>query len=217
MATLLNNSTQKALSTLSRAKSFLGISGDSQDTKLTILLNAGTAFFETFLKRRLLSQTYTQEVYDGTGTPTLVLKQFPVTALATLEVNAGTIGTPSWQSIDSDLYGWYLDGRVTLGSPDASFLSAAGGTFICEPQKYRATYTAGYLIDFDNENDRTKHTLPQEIEYALLRLVGAMLNRSKGEGLASAKVGDISMSFRGALVDDPETKAILEQHAAASI
>lgn len=217
MATLIDNAQQKALTTLDRAKAYLGISGDSKDTFLTMVINQATGFAEAFCKRRFLRQTYTNEVYDGSGTPEIVLKQFPVATLSSLQVNAGTIGSPSWQTIDATLYGFYEDGRITLGSPEASFLSAPGGSFLCEAQKYRATYAAGYLIDFDHENDPTLHTLPQEVEYAVLKLVGARLNTSKSEGLESAKVGDISMSFRKVVDQDGDVKAILEKYASATI
>src|SRR3990167_8793398 len=152
MATLINNSTRKAFTTLARAKAFLGISNDSKDTLLTILINHITGFIEAYLKRSLLSQTYTNEEYDGTGTETLVLKQFPVTAISSLQVNTSGDSSDSWQTIDSQNYFWYADGRIMLNNPVAGFLDQDAGSFIQEPQKYRVSYTAGYKIDFDNEN-----------------------------------------------------------------
>lgn len=217
MATLLNNSTQKALTTLARAKAFIDIGSDSKDTILTMLINQATGFIERYTKRSLLSQTYTNEIYDGTGTREIVLLQFPVTAITSLQVNAGTIGSPDWQTVGSDRYGYYSDGRVTLASAFQAFLATDAGTFIDGPQRYRVTYTAGYLIDFDNENDPTKHTLPQELEYACLQLMSGFMNTRKSQGMSAAKVGDVSMSFKGVVAVDPEVKGILEKYATAAI
>lgn len=216
MATILNNSTQKALTTLARAKSFLGISGDSQDTVLIMMINQVTGFIETYTKRRMLRQTYTDEKYDGTGFDTLVLKQWPVSALSALKENTSTPGDPSYQTIDSSRYTYYEDGRVVFGSGGDRFI-AGSETFIDDPKRYSATYTAGYLISFDNENDPAQHTLPQEIEYACLKLMSAQFNRRKSEGLDSARVGDIQMSFRATVSSDPEIKEILSKYSAPGI
>jgi len=217
MATLLNNPTQKALTTLARLKAFLGTSGDSKDTMYTILINQATGFIERYTKRRLLTQTYTNEEYDGTGTGTLVLRQFPVTAFTKLEVNTSGDSSDAWQEADGNTYHWYEDGRVVLVGPTDNFLSQYGGKFVCEPNKYRVTYTAGYKIDFDNENDTTRHTLPQELEYACMQLTGGYVNNSKGLGLSSAKVGDVAMTFRQGVSDSPEIKEILGKYASATV
>lgn len=217
MPTLLSNAQQKALTTLARAKAFLDISGDSKDGLISMLANMATGFIETYTKRRFLRQTYTNEEYDGTGTNVLVLRQFPVVTLSSLQVNTSGDSSASWQSIDTVNYFGYEDGRVALNSPVAGFLDADAGCFIEAPNKYRATYTAGYLIDFDNENDPTRHTLPQEIEYACLKLISSAMNSRKGEGLSSAKVGDLAMTFRKGVIADEEIKEILGKYASATI
>jgi len=217
MATLLNNSTRKALTTLARTKAFLGIGSDKHDTILIMLVNQASGFIERYLKRSLLSQTYTNEEYDGSGTNTLVLKQFPVTAVASLQVNTSGDSTASWQTIDTKNYFSYEDGRIMLNNPVAGFLDQDAGTFIPHPQKYRVTYTAGYLIDFDNENTPGSHTLPEDIEYACLKLVSALFNTRRAEGYTQARVGDQSMSMRGAIMGDKELKDILGTHVSATI
>lgn len=217
MATILDNSEHKALTTLARAKSFMGVSGDSEDTVITILINQATGFIESFLNRNLLSQTYTEQEYDGTGTDTLVLKHQPVTAFSKLEVNTSGDSTASWQEIQSKNYFWYENGIVELNNPTAGFLDQDAGKFLPHPKKYRATYTAGYLIDFANENDPSSHTLPLDIEYACMKLVSAMRNARKGEGLQSAQVGDIRMSFRSEVMKSAELKEILGKYASYAI
>jgi hypothetical protein len=217
MVTLINNSTQKALTTLERAKIFMDLSGDSKDGLLTLLANQATGFIEQFLKRSLLNQVYTNEQYDGSGSDTIVLRNAPVTAFASLQVNTSGDSTADWQTIDANNYFWYDDGRVKLNNPIAGFLDADAGTFLSDPKKYRATYTAGFLIDFANENDPTKHTLPQEIEYACLKLMSAIFNSRKAEGLQSAKVGDISMTYRKAAFSDEDIMDILGKYEFVTI
>ncbi len=182
-----------------------------------MLINQATGFIETYCKRNFLRQTYTNEVYDGTGGDSLVLKQYPIVTVSDLSVNAGTIGDPDWDTVESGRYGFYDDGRITFASAFQAFLASDGGTFIEGPQRYRATYVAGYLIDFNNENDPTKHTLPQDLEYACLLLVSGKMNLRKSGGLTSARVGDISMTFRDLADGDPEVKAILERYTSATI
>jgi len=217
MVTLLNNSTQKALTTLARAKSFLEISGGSKDDVLSILINQVTGSIEQYLKRKLLSQTYTNEVYDGPGGDTLVLRQFPVTTFTQLQVNVSGDSSADWQTIDSARYFSYEDGRVTLNVAIPGFLDGRDGYFTKAPKKYRATYVAGFLIDFDNENNPVLHTLPQELEYACLKMLSAVFNSRKSEGLQSIKVGDISMTFKKAVMGDQEVKDILGKYTNATI
>lgn len=217
MVTLINNSTQKALTTLERAKSFLEISGDKKDTALTMIINQITGSIEQYLKRRLLSQTYTDEKYDGSGTNLIILNQFPVSAFTELKVNTSGDASESLQTIDSARYFWYPDGRVVLNTAIPGFLDERAGEFIQAPNKYRATYVAGYLIDFDNENDITKHTLPSELEYACLKMVSGVFNSRKNEGLESVKVGDIAMKFKDMSMSDKEINDILGKYVSTTL
>lgn len=216
MVTLINNSTQKALTTLDRAKAFLEISGDSKDMVLTLLINHVTGQIEQFLKRSLLSQSYSEKC-DGTGINTITLKQFPVTALASLEVNTSGDSTEDWQTIDTKNYFWYRDGRIVLNKPIAGFLDQDAGDFLAYPKKYKVTYTAGFLIDFANENDPALHTLPSEIEYACLKILSGVYNSRKNEGLQSIKVGDISMLFKTKVSNDDEIRLILGKYESVTI
>lgn len=217
MTTILDNATQKALTTIARVKIFMGVSGDSKDAKLTQLINQVTGFIEQYTKRNMLSQTYTDEEYDGTGIDTLILRQFPVTTFTQLQVNSATDNSDSWETINASRYFAGEDGRVRFATSKGSFLSTDSGFFIEDKNKYRVTYDAGFLIDFANENDPTKHTLPQEIEYAAHKLISGAFNLSKGQGYKSHKVGDISAVFNKELFEDKEIKSILNKYVSATI
>ena len=111
---LLNNSTQKALTTLFRMKLFLNLEGtDRQDQRLTMLINFVTGFIERQCRRSFVRQTYTSEVYDGNGYSSLVLRQFPVSAVSSFQYrNSNDPDDDSWTTIDTSDYAWYSDGRL---------------------------------------------------------------------------------------------------------
>lgn len=203
---LLNTSTQKALTTLARAKVFLGIGSDSKDDMITLAINHATGFIEQYCRRSFLSQTYTQEKYDGTGTKVLLLKQFPVTSITSLEQNLNPDnGDANWETIDTKDYFWYADGRIEA-------YSFTFDRFLAYPQKYRATYVAGYKIDFTQENTPASHNLPTEIEYATVKLVSGIMNTRRAEGLSSSRIGDLGITLKAKLFDDDEVRAILDKY-----
>lgn len=46
------------------------------------LINRATCYIERYCNRKLLSRNYSREVYDGTGTGQLILRQYPVTKIS---------------------------------------------------------------------------------------------------------------------------------------
>ena len=207
MPTLLDNDEQKALTTLARLKAIMNIHTDKNDSALTMLINQATGFIEQYTKRRLFSQTYTQEEYDGTGESNLVLKQFPVTTLTTLEYNQASGNTDDWKTFQTQDYWFYDDGRIKFRT----------GKLLSRPQKYRATYVAGYLIDFENENVPASHTLPFELEYVCQSLASGMFAKRSSAGIRTSKIGDQSVTFMSQLLNNKETKAILDKYAQITI
>lgn len=204
MATLRAN----ALTTLQRAKDFMGIASDRYDTILTMLINHVSDFMESYCGRTFKTQSISNEEYDGKGTNVIVLKQFPVTAFSSLQYrDSDDPDDATWNTFDTDKYFWYEDGRVVLAS----------GNFREVPKKYRATYTAGYKIDFTQENSSSAHTLPMELEMVCLRLVGAIFDTRKAEGIETQRVGDISIKVKSAIFGDKEIKETLGKYSNATI
>ncbi len=202
MPTILDNAEHKALTTLTRQKDFLGKSGSAQDSLLTMLINQATGFIERYTGRRLLSQTYTEEQYDGTGTKVLVLRNLPVTSLTTLQQNRNFDNSDSWETVNTDYYFWDENGVITADS----------FTFLEAKQRYRATYVAGFLVDFANENDPALHTLPEELEYACQKIVAGVWNTRRAEGFDTSRDGDQSVRLKKQLFGDAETRAILDKY-----
>jgi len=85
-----------ALTTLARVKTFLGISGTSDDELLTSLINndelltslinSCTDFIENYCDRRFKQKAYTNELYNGNGTNKLLLKNYPVDESSTFKI-----------------------------------------------------------------------------------------------------------------------------------
>jgi hypothetical protein len=67
-----------ALITLQQLKDHLGISGSSEDTKLTNIVNAVDTFVQTYTHRNLELASYSDIIMDGTGTNALILDDFPL-------------------------------------------------------------------------------------------------------------------------------------------
>lgn len=195
-----------APTTLERAKIFLGIAGDSKDSLITMLINQSTGIIERYTKRTLKEATYTDEVYVGNGQSKLVLRQFPVSALSAVkEAQNAVDSAPSFTTLNSSTYRFTDDGIIER--LDAIFL---------EGYQYKLTYTAGYKIDFTQENTAAAHDLPQELEYACHKLVARLFNTRRAEGFNTSRQGDTAVGIRDEILD-ADVKGILEKYAAPTI
>ena len=171
-----------ALTTLDKVKLYYGIpsTDTSLDDTITTLINNATGFIESFCgSRRFATTTYTSETYDSMGGRSeiggsiIFLKQFPVTNLATVAYRSGTILAPNWVTYDANGYILYPnEGYVKFYAvlPTIS-------------QGLQFTYTAGYLVDFTNETDNTKHTLPFDLTDVCTMIVAEQMNRRKSLGI----------------------------------
>ncbi len=192
-----------ALTTKDRVKDKLGITVSSFDTQLNRLINAATDRIEGLCgSRRFKSTTYTQEVYSGVARNMrhLMLKQAPVTALSALQYRAGTPSNPSWTDFIADQYELLEDG--------ASAIVRIYGDAVYGTNSMRATYTAGYLIDWANFGDPTKHNLPADLSELADRMVIKAWRRRES-------IGKTTEGFQGATVTwatdlDAEDKAVIE-------
>lgn len=165
----------RALTTLTRVKNRLGITTNSHDTELNRLINAATDWIETYCNRKFVTQTYTQQVYkvDQSGEKYLFLKNYPVTALSTLEYSAGTPSNKNWtEFLDDD---WELE-----GGGESGIVRIYGG-IPRGPASVRATYTAGYTIDWSNAGNST-HTLPADLTDLCERMVTRLFKKRELEG-----------------------------------
>src|SRR3990167_11116965 len=130
-----------ALTTPQRVANFMDVTYASLTTNQQLVLlrlcNAVTSYIENLTSRRYKLTTYTNEQYDSDGGDSLSLKQFPVTAVSSVQASSGT---NSWDSVNSDNYDTDLNAGIIRGLGGFKFGRARAG--------FRVTYSAGY--DFDN-------------------------------------------------------------------
>jgi hypothetical protein len=195
-----------ALTNAARCKERLNIPSATTtwDALIERLINAATDYLErTCGKRRFKKTTYTLEVHHG-GDGTMkhvTLDHWPVTALSAAQYRAGDPATPVWTAFDATEYELINDkeprririySRVPAGQNNLRF-----------------TYAAGYDIDFANETDLTKHTLPAEVSDFVERLVIAKFKGRDSEGKANEAGAEASVSWARTLTD--EDKELLRQ------
>lgn len=79
-----------AFTTVAAVKILLGLTVRTADGQLDGLVAGANQAFETFLQRDIFSASYTK-VFNGSGTRTLMLPQYPVTAVSTVQIGAPNI------------------------------------------------------------------------------------------------------------------------------
>lgn len=123
-----------AITTLAAVKQYKGITGAELDALITALIPRVSAAVETYLSRKVESQSHV-EYRDGNNGVTLPLRQVPVTAVAAVLVDgvaipSGGFTQPGWRLAGSMLV---LNGyRFTVGHGNVQFQYTAGFTTIPE-------------------------------------------------------------------------------------
>lgn len=198
-----------ALTTVQRVADFLGlgtiVANSTEETVLINLINQLTEFIENYISARIHKTTYTQELYDGSGTDTLLLRQFPVVAspAVAIEVRTSAINEDDWQTEDTENY--YVE------SANGIVHMIPGRVFIKGYQKYRVTYTAGY--DYDNTTTFLSDTEGADLEYVAWKMVATAWNQRKGSlGIQSESIGDYRVVYAKTAFESPEIKEVLDKY-----
>ncbi len=162
--------------TLANYKDFLKISADTYDTILATLKAEIEDKVRARLNRDIFGQTYTDEYYDGDGTNTLVLKQFPITEVSKIEEYWGLDANneETWTELTQGIY------YQRLLIVDKVKIVLDGYVFARGHQNYKITYTAGY--------DST--TLPKEIQKICKELMKLYWNETAYGENTLGKSGD---------------------------
>lgn len=201
-----------ALTTVARAKTFLGISGSGDDTLIERLVDAVTDFIEGFCDRRFLKTVYSNEVYDGNGSNKMLLKQYPVVSGETfvLERRDAFNNRNAWSAISSQAY--FVKEDRGIIEYVGGYISE-GGVFIRAPQHYRVSYTAGYAFDNATPGATLESVGIGDLEYAVWKLIGkAYNNRKLSSNVQTEKLGDYSITLRKEAMADPEINSILMKY-----
>lgn len=196
-----------ALTTLSRLKSFIGISVATHNDILEIIIDACSDLIEKETGRKFKQTAYSNEEYDGSGISTLNLKNFPVISGESFTLQKrGSIGNvDNWSSIDSSLF--FVDN-------DAGIITMANnGNFIAVPKHYRVSYTAGYNFDNSGNGNTLVDVAIGDLELAFWKFCNnVFVGRKSQSGIKSESIGDYSVTF-GLLLDrDKWFKTVINKY-----
>lgn len=112
------------------------MSGNEFDPVIEGMIESATLACEDECDRQLASRVNTLEVHDGTGCMWLKLRQYPVTAVSTVEfLNDWSI--PDWQAQNTSTHGLYIVQPIKEAIAFRDLYFQRGS------QNVRVTYTAG--------------------------------------------------------------------------
>lgn len=190
-----------ALTTRQKVKDYVGINDTNSDAVIDEMINSVSEFIRGFCGGRdFLSQQYIETYDTRKNHRKLFLKQYPATVVSTVEYRSGIPTAVVWVTYDPNSYLSYLkEGYVYF----YGFLPEIH-------QGIRITYTAGYLIDFTNEFDTTKHTLPFDLTLAATSIIGLEINTRKAKGISLEMTEGQKIQYLR-VVDD-EVKNILSRY-----
>jgi hypothetical protein len=144
-----------AFTTLANVKEFFKITGTGMDALITNLIIRITKEIQNFCERKLFSDTYTQ-YYDGSGYQTLMVDEYPVTAITSIHDDDDHVyGTDTL--IDSGDYIFNSGSKNAL----SGLIKMDGSYFSRGTENIKIVYTAGYT------------TVPGDLEEACILMVGA--------------------------------------------
>lgn len=162
------------LVSLSDVKSFLGISGSSNDAVLSTIISSVSTFVENYIGYTVASTTYTNEEFDGTGKEKYNIPVYPVTVFTSMDYRTTSANENSWEQIDSEDYFVYLD---------EGYVHLIGG-FHEGPKNYRMTYTAGY------------ESTPADLELAVLQMIRDVYNtKATSSTVTQERLKDYAVSY----------------------
>lgn len=193
-----------ALTTTAKVKTYLGISSSDFDAVIDAAVSYATDVVEGYCgNRRFKRTTYANEVYDADGQRDLLLKQWPASAVTAVEYRAGSPATPSWTAFTTDDYLSYLESGI-LG-----FLAPLPRV----RQGVRVSYSAGYLIDFTQENTPAAHNLPFDLCLVATELAAKLYEGRKALGVTTMATEGQSVTFADAQsAFTPAHKTILKRY-----
>ena len=82
------------LTDLATVKSWLGVTTSATDGLIATLITAVSAFIPNYLGRQVLSASYV-ETYRGNGQHQLLLRNYPITAVASVAFAGQTVTAPA--------------------------------------------------------------------------------------------------------------------------
>lgn len=164
-----------ALTTLATAKTHLDVTVATHDATIERMIDTASEAIERFCDREFVSRSQTEYQY-GSRTDRILLKHFPVTAVAELWIDNSSDFTDSTNQLAADEF--FIDQEVGVGLKP-------GRLFGRGTRNIKITYTAGFT------------TIPKDLENACIQYVELLYDmwsdRRLGETTKSK--GDESITY----------------------
>jgi hypothetical protein len=192
------------------------------DAVLVRLINYATNYISNECGRpSFVQQTYVNDTYsiDTSRQDTLVLRNTPVFPagdgihLTSFQWRAGTPSNPSWTDFIPDQYE-LINPRTDPVSGLIWYPAGMVKVYGVLPRIYsnmiRASYTAGYPVNWANPEDHNTHWLPGDLTSVCENLVIRRFHRRQLAGKSSDRIGEASITWRNTL--DQEDKDVIGQY-----
>lgn len=198
---------QAELTTLQKVKDRLQITSSGHDSVLQDFIKIASAYIERYTGRKFEQADYTELVPTHEGQKLIYVQNPPIVALTSVEARKGTLSNPQWEALpdveimqEGNAEAWAV--RIYGGTP--------GGV-----NELRINYKGGYLIDFQNESDPQKHTLPPDITAVATELVAMMYKTRHAAGKSRETAENYTIDYLREL--DGIYKEILDSYARPAI
>jgi hypothetical protein len=162
-----------ALVTIDQVKAYFGEESDKSDILISGLADAATDIIENYCARTFASTVYTNEVYDGTGTRVLTLRNFPIVSVASILENSNPLSS----ALDA------VSAPDVIIRPEVGQLIRPWFYWLPYFGWYKITYTAGFSA------------VPAGIAQACLELTGIMLRDKEHPGIAQKTTGQQTTTY----------------------
>lgn len=152
---------------LDEFKKHAGITVDTEDRKLTLMINAAEAFVASLIGRSLTGTTIT-ETLDGDGEDYLILENFPVTSLTSVVLDGLAVQVSG--TIDT--------GKAVRATRAGKLERVDGGAFTAGKENVIAVYVIDAVGD--------------DLKLSIMDLVMMKRNTLAGTGKKSEQLGSYS-------------------------
>lgn len=188
-----------AFTTLADVKTLAGITDNSQDTRLELLINATSMYIESYCQRKFARQTLTNEEYAPSNRQLLILRNYPIVSVSSLSID-DTVQTQGTDYIVSSEYSksgmLYRMQGWTGQSVNREYLTTDP---VAMKRTIKVTYIAGYYLPADvGYVAGAEASLPFDLQYACnLMTLSAFIQAQKRnfDGLSSMSENGLSYAW----------------------
>ena len=170
------------LTTLTKLKAHLGVTGTDDDTLLKTLIDQASELVEQHCGREFAKKSRT-EYHDGKGLSSLILKVRPIESITSIHDDLDR-DFETADLVDADDYTFY---------PDSGIVTYEEGKFQDGNRNVQVIYVAGY------------EDVPSDLELSCNMVAATIYNWAKQgrEGIASENLGGASVTYEKELLSPP--------------